>query len=141
MPMIRTTVILLLGAIPATYICWLMAPLAILGGIVVTFSGSFSGALYGLMTIGFGVAAILGTLCLWFGAFYRPDLTMVKGLIAGVIAISPLAIGMMLQRPTLNLSFEHLSFVSPFIVAGYLITEFFVQKFKEKETTKQVASE
>ena len=141
MPMIRTAFILLLGAIPATYICWLTAPLAILGGIVVTFSGASSGVLSGLMTIGFGIAAIVGTLCLWFGAFYRPDLTMVKGLIAGMIAISPLTIGMMLQGPTLNLSLEQLSFVSPFVMGGYLITEFFVQRSKDKETTKQVASE
>lgn len=110
--MIRATLVILFGALPATYLS-LFAGMAAIFGLTMLFEAPGSG----LLLLAWGSAGIYGMVSLWFAAFDRINATTVYGLLAGCIAIAPLTFAFLG-----NLNFAELTDTS----AGALFAVFLV---------------
>lgn len=77
---------ILVGAGPATYLCFIA-----LMGIMFGFSAVFGGEIGGLVLVFWGLAGFYGTLSLWAVGFGYVRRWIVAGLIVGIIALTPIA--------------------------------------------------
>ncbi len=105
---------ILVGAGPATYLCFIAFV-----GIAMGFGAVFSGEIAGLVLIAWGLAGFYGTLSLWAVGFGVVRGRVVVGLIVGIVALTPIAgmIGIidMLSKPS-NYP-EAILFAGPIVVA------------------------
>ena len=83
--MFRTVLITLVGAVPATLLSVLAFLLAGVGSGLIA-DGDIAD---GILSIAYGLIAILGTISLWFAAFYPITLPIRLGLVGGVLTALP----------------------------------------------------
>ena len=83
--MLRTSLILLFGAVPATLLSILALYLAALGLSFVAEGHVASG----LASIAYGAGAITGTIALWFSAFRVPSAQIKLGIFIGLLTALP----------------------------------------------------
>lgn len=116
--MIRTGLILLLGALP-------VLPLALFAGYAVVIGvqmlmDSHSG---GFLLIFWGVAGLYGAVALWFAAFDVRRLSVLIGLLVGCVAVSPIAYWIPQSSDWQTISIHSYVLFGPIVTACVLIGE------------------
>ncbi len=83
--MLRTLLILLFGAVPATLLSILALYLVAIGFSFIDRGHVASG----LANIAYGVGAITGTIALWFSAYRMPSAQIKLGILIGLLTAAP----------------------------------------------------
>ncbi len=122
----RASFLILLGCIPATYLCFFALPLAISG-----IFGFIAGD--GWLSLGmgiWGIAGVLGTLSLWTISLGFPSPIPYFGLIVGVVANVLIPVLLPFSDPSFLFSLDLLIMFGPTIVAIYLWIELVYTAFR-----------
>lgn len=123
---IRASLLILLGCIPATILCYFALPLAASG---VFFFITGGGWLY-LATGAWGLAGVVGTLSLWTISLGFPSPLRYLGLSVGIAANLLMAPAFARSYVSPWFSGDWLVFFSPSVVAIYLLAELIYSAYK-----------
>lgn len=117
---------ILLGALPATYLCLLPAALIVKSIQLLAGGGIFPGSL-GLF---YGFAALYGAMALWLVPFTVRNPVVITGLVAGVLVISPITYAAIFKPQLYDREnwLYTLASILPFVVALTWLAYFAINK-------------
>ncbi|MGI9204738.1 MAG: hypothetical protein ACR2Q3_12055 [Woeseiaceae bacterium] len=117
---------ILLGALPATYLCLLPAALIVKSIQLLAGGGIFPGSL-GLL---YGFAALYGAMALWLVPFTVRNPVVITGLVAGVLVISPITYAAIFKPQLYDREnwLYTLASILPFVVALTWLAYFAINK-------------
>jgi len=135
--LIRASLTILFGAIPATYLCVVPAFFVGLGAYELTDGYRFDEGFPSSFTllVLYCLAALYGTSSLWLVPFTGPKQFVIVGLAAGMLVISPFTYSTIFQQWLYDRDdwAYSISTVLPFVVALCWLTAFGIAKYRSRD--------